>query len=90
MDRESPDDWSEEDIFDFAQNLRKASKPIMLGANKIDAPNAKENFERLSELEYTVLPMSCEGELALRRAAEKGLIEYSPGDSEFTIIEKKT
>lgn len=85
IQEEKIDKWSEDDIFNFAQNLRKISKPMLIGANKIDIPNAEENFERLSELDYPVVPMSCESELALRRAAEKNLIEYIPGESEFTI-----
>lgn len=86
---ESIEGWTEDDIFEFAQNLRKISKPIILGANKIDVPNAKENFERLSELDYPVFPLSCESELALRRAAEEGLVEYSPGDGEFKILDEE-
>ncbi len=80
--------WSKEDIFELAQNLRKTSKPMLLGANKIDVPKAKENLERLSRLDYSVIPMSCEAELALRRAAEKRLIDYAPGNSEFSVLDK--
>jgi len=32
-----------------------------------------------------VIPCSAEAELALRRAGEKGLITYTPGDCKFTI-----
>lgn len=88
LDVNSPEKWSEDDIFLLAQSLRKTSKPMMLAANKIDIPEAKENFERLSELDYPVVPMSCEAELVLRRAAEKELIDYSPGEEEFEIINK--
>lgn len=56
-----------------------------MGANKIDVPKGEENYDRLSELDYPVIPMSCESELILRRAAEKDLIEYHPGESEFKI-----
>lgn len=85
VDSESLEKWSEDDIFDFARSLRKISKPILLGANKIDVPKGKENYDRLSELDYPIIPMSCESELILRRAAEKDLIEYHPGESEFKI-----
>lgn len=89
VDRDSIENWSEKEIFELAKSLRKISKPILLAANKIDVEGAKENYERLSELEYPVIPMSCEAELALRRAAAKELIDYSPGDSEFKILDKE-
>ncbi len=89
VDPDTPDNWTEEDIFNFSQSLRKTSKPMLLGANKIDLEEGEENFERLKELDYPVIPMSCESELALRRAAEKNLIDYMPGDSEFTIMDKE-
>lgn len=85
VNTDSLENWSEEDIFQFAQTLRENSKPILLGANKIDIKGAKENFERLSELDYPIVPMSCEAELALRRASEKDLIDYYPGSGNFTI-----
>ncbi|MFW5911930.1 MAG: redox-regulated ATPase YchF [Candidatus Hadarchaeota archaeon] len=87
LDRSTLDAWSKDDVFDFAQKLRKESKPIMIGANKIDLDEAKENYRRLRELDYSVVPMSCESELALRRAAENDLIDYNPGDSSFEVIE---
>ncbi len=33
------------------------------------------------------MPVSAEAELALRRAAEKGLIAYKPGDPDFSLSE---
>ena len=58
---------------------------MLIVANKIDLPTAKENVERLKKLNYIVIPCSAEAELGLRRAAEKGLIDYKPGDSDFKI-----
>ncbi|KXA91450.1 translation-associated GTPase, partial [candidate division MSBL1 archaeon SCGC-AAA259A05] len=86
LDETSPEKWSEDDIFLLARSLRKISKPMMLAANKMDVPEAKENFERLLKLDYPVVPMSCEAELILRRASEKGFIDYQPGEGEFEII----
>jgi ribosome-binding ATPase YchF (GTP1/OBG family) len=58
---------------------------MLIVANKMDLPTAQANVERLRELNYTVIPASAEAELALRRAAEKKLIEYRPGDADFKI-----
>lgn len=85
LDGEKPTKWSKEDLIKFVDELRKASKPMLLAANKIDLPGAEENVERLRELGYIVVPCCAEAELALRRAAEKSLIEYVPGDPDFTI-----
>ena len=46
---------------------------------------AEPNIERIREAGYSVIPTCAEAELALRRAAEMGLVDYTPGDSDFTI-----
>ena len=73
----------------LAKEIRKISMPIIIAANKCDiAP--KENIQKLSNLkDYTVVPVSAESELALRRADKTGLIKYLPGDNIFEIIQKE-
>jgi len=61
---------------------------MLIAANKIDIPIAKENTEALGKLGYQVIPCCAEAELALRRTAEKGLTDYKPGDSNFKVIGK--
>jgi ribosome-binding ATPase YchF (GTP1/OBG family) len=75
------------DIKNFARVLRQISKPILIAANKIDLKEAKENFERLKEKFPNVIPTSAEAEVALRKAAEKKLIDYLPGD-DFKIVDE--
>jgi len=86
-DLEYPDDpiqWEDEHREALARDVRQRTKPIVVAANKIDiAP--EENVERLLELDKPVIPTTAEGELALRRAAENGLIEYDPGDETIAI-----
>jgi hypothetical protein len=60
---------------------------MLIVANKIDMPTSQPNIERLKQLNYTVIPASAEAELALRRAAEKQLINYRPGDNDFKITQ---
>ena len=60
---------------------------MLIVANKIDLPTAQANMERMKKLDYMVIPCSAEAELALRRAAEKQLIDYKPGDSDFKITQ---
>ncbi len=64
--------------------VRRVRKPIAVVANKIDLPEAEANLDKLPG----AIPCSAEAELALRKAAEKGLIAYTPGDSSFTVKAK--
>ena len=75
---------NKESVVAFARELRKSSKPIIIAANKIDLSKAQENFESLRE-KYSdsskIIPTSAEAEIALKRAAERGYIDYLPGNS---------
>jgi hypothetical protein len=84
---DKPATWSDEDFYRFVDNLRRISKPTLIVANKIDLPTAEVNVERMKKLDYMVIPCSAEAELALRRAAEKQLIDYKPGDRDFKITQ---
>jgi ribosome-binding ATPase YchF (GTP1/OBG family) len=85
LNAEKPTRWNDEELVTFLDTLRAISKPMLIAANKIDLPPAEENAEKLKGLDYTVILCSAEAELALRRAAEKGLIDYTPGDCSFSI-----
>ncbi len=90
LNAERPTLWSEEELIKFVDTLRKISKPMLIAANKIDLQPAKENIKRIRELDYVVIPCCAEAELALRRAAEKLLIDYKPGDRNFRILKPET
>lgn len=85
LNLDKPENWNDNDIIQFLDILRNISKPTLIAANKIDLPHAEENVERLKESGYKVVACSAEAELALRRAGEKGLIDYTPGDCKLTI-----
>lgn len=74
------------ELLKFIRLLREKSKPMLLAANKIDIAGSETNLERLKDLGYELTPCSAESELALRRAAEKGIIEYNPGDKNFKML----
>jgi ribosome-binding ATPase len=82
---DKPTTWSDDDFYRFVDTLRRMSKPMLIVANKIDLPTAEANLKRMKELDYMVIPCSAEAELGLRRAAEKQLIDYKPGDNDFKI-----
>ena len=77
--------WTKEEFEKFITNLRKSSKPLIVAANKADRDGSEINVERIREAGYIAVPTCAEAELALRRAADASLIEYTPGDSDFTI-----
>jgi ribosome-binding ATPase YchF (GTP1/OBG family) len=85
MKMDKPTLWSDEDVLNFIDILRSVSKPTLIVANKIDMPYAEDNLERIKESGYNVVACSAEAELALRRAGEKGLINYTPGDCKLTL-----
>ena len=68
------------DVEKFASELRKISKPIIFAGNKIDLKEAQENFEKLKEKYQNMVPTSADSEIALKKAAERGMINYISGD----------
>jgi len=87
LNAEKPTAWSEGEFLKFVDTLRQIAKPMLIAANKIDLPTAEQNLERLKKLNHIVVPCCAEAELALRRAAEKKLIDYRPGDCNFRITD---
>ena len=69
-----------DNIREFARILRKESKKVIIAANKIDLPSSKENFEKLKNEYKNMVPTSAESEIALKKASEKGLLDYTVGD----------
>lgn len=86
LDGEKPTSWTNDQLFAFAQLLRKHTKPMIIAANKVDMPAGKENLERIQrEFDYPIIPCFADGELSLRQADKAGLISYVPGARTFEI-----
>ncbi|MHB8603757.1 MAG: redox-regulated ATPase YchF [Thermoplasmatota archaeon] len=82
----NPMDWTPEQTLDLAQQIRVASKPFLLAANKIDLAS-RDAIEKLRSLHKgEVVPVAAESELALRKAADHGVVEYEPGASSFKVL----
>ncbi|HEX6028623.1 MAG TPA: redox-regulated ATPase YchF [Nitrososphaeraceae archaeon] len=81
------DELSTQESKDFSWSLRDISKPTLIVANKVDLPSATDNFKRMREQynDMIIVPSSADAELTLRRAANRGLIRYFPGDERFEI-----
>jgi len=87
LNKERPDQWTEEQLKSVATELRIRTKPMIIACNKVDIPGAEEKFKKLKEQfkDYLLVPCSSECELALREAAHHNIIDYTPGSSDFSI-----
>ena len=81
--------WRDEDILSFSRELLRISKPVAVAANKLDMAS-KEDLDRLKAELKNALVIGCSGaaELTLRKAAKAGIIDYTPGATEFKIVGK--
>jgi ribosome-binding ATPase YchF (GTP1/OBG family) len=82
--------WEEKDLFKLSAYLRKITKPMIIAANKIDIPGAIDNYNNLRDQfpNHVIIPCSAESELALKEAAKHQLINYIPGEKDFSITEQ--
>ena len=75
-----------ENTYKFSEALLAISKPTIIAANKLDQSKDGALDELRKKLEgYRVIGCSGAIELALRKAAKSGVIEYVPGSSDFKI-----
>ncbi len=82
LDAGKPSELSDAERLSAATELRRASKPMLVAANKVDLDGAVDNLE---ELDVEAVPCSAKAEHELRKAAESGKVSYLPGDSSFDI-----
>jgi len=84
-----PLEWSNDDLLLLCKQIRQFSKPIIIAANKADLPSAEKNISKLKSLNRLFFPCISEAELLLKRALQKNIIYYLPGDSSFEIKNEK-
>ena len=79
--------WTQDDLKKFARELRITTKPMIIVANKMDIPVAKQNLERIKKEfpHLIIIPCSAESELTLKQADKAKLIKYVPGSATFDI-----
>lgn len=81
---DDPTHWDDETLLKLCGAIRERSKPMIAAMNKSDIAPA-ENFDRVAAINKHCVSTMAETELALKKAAAGGLIEYTPGDDHFTI-----
>ena len=76
--------WTDDDLLNLCINIREQSKPMIAAMNKADiAPEG--NIEKVEAINDICVVTMAETELALKKAAAAGLIDYTPGDPTFTV-----
>ncbi|WP_287585052.1 redox-regulated ATPase YchF [Candidatus Borrarchaeum sp.] len=86
VSKEKPVNWSDEELFNFVEVLRKVSKPMIIVANKVDMSTSEKYLNSLLELEdYIVVPTCALCEYALKKLDEKDVIEYKSGEKSFKV-----
>ena len=79
--------WTEQELFNFCQSIRRIEKPVVIAANKADVLTSQNNLEKIMEKYTHVIPCTSELEVLLRKAAKNGFLQYLPGDDSFEIKE---
>jgi ribosome-binding ATPase YchF (GTP1/OBG family) len=87
LNSDKAEKWEDKELLLFVNTLRHITKPMIVAANKSDSSFALENIKKLKENfpDLMIIPCSADSELALREAAKHGLIDYIPGEKNFSI-----
>jgi len=91
LDKNKPSKWTDDELLNFSDHVRKQSKPMLIAFNKCDiiTEELESKLDEIKKKEYIVVPTSAESELALTNASKKGLIEYKPGSNDFKILKEQ-
>ncbi|MDR0309482.1 MAG: redox-regulated ATPase YchF [Candidatus Methanoplasma sp.] len=79
-----PTNWDDTGLLALCTRIREVSKPMIIAMNKADISPA-ENLDKIMKMGDAAIPTLAETELALKKAAAAGLIDYVPGDPSFTV-----
>lgn len=79
-----PTQWDDDNLLALCTEIRKLSKPMIIAMNKADIAPAG-NIEKIASMGDTSIATLAETELALKKAAAAGLVDYTPGDPSFRI-----
>ena len=79
-----PTKWDDDVMLALAKKIRKYGKPMIVAMNKADiAPEG--NVELVEGISNMCIVTMAETELALKKANDKGVVNYVPGDGSFEI-----
>lgn len=81
---DDPTKWDDDLLLKLCGAIRERSKPMIAAMNKADLAS-KENLAKIEKINPICVPTMAETELALKKAAAGGLVDYTPGDASFRI-----
>jgi len=85
-----PATWDDDDELALARALRVRTKPMVIAANKMDTPAAREHYEAIAaDPDYDhleIVPASAHAEKALKNADAAGAVDYDPGAAGFELV----
>lgn len=83
---DDPTKWDDDIMLALAKKIREYGKPMIVAMNKADiAPEG--NIDRVREISDMAVVTMAETELALKKAHDAKLVDYTPGDETFSIRE---
>jgi ribosome-binding ATPase YchF (GTP1/OBG family) len=82
------DKFDPEKLDEFATEIRKETKPIIIAANKIDLETSEKKYQDLKKhfKNLTIIPTSAAAEIALKTAQKNSLIKYE--NNKIDVLEK--
>jgi ribosome-binding ATPase YchF (GTP1/OBG family) len=81
---EDPTKWDDDIMLALAQKIREYSKPMIVAMNKADiAPEG--NTDKVKAISDLAVVTMAETELALKKAHDAKLVDYTPGDRSFKV-----
>lgn len=83
---EDPTKWDDDILMELCSEIRRIAKPMIAAMNKADIAPAG-NIEKVKAVNDMCVVTMAETELALKKAASAGLVEYTPGDVIFKIAD---
>lgn len=81
---EDPTKWDDDMLLKLCGAIRERSKPMIVAMNKADIATDAQ-FERIQGINRHCVRTMAETELALKKASSAGLVDYTPGDSGFSV-----
>ena len=81
-----PTRWDDAKLLVLAREIRRVSKPMLVAGNKADMAT-DDQLARLAAFEPPALPTCANSELALRKAADAGVVRYTPGGQAFEVVD---
>ncbi|MDR3206688.1 MAG: redox-regulated ATPase YchF [Candidatus Methanoplasma sp.] len=78
--------WNDDNLLALCKEIRLLSKPMIIAMNKADIAS-DANLDRIRSMGDRAVPTLAETELALKKAAAAGMIEYTAGEASFTVKE---